>query len=82
MHGRTSALLTIGSALRTIGDPERSGRYLEQAIEQAAGHGEIISELVARAELGRLRIDRGEPDEAIAILEQVLDRRARSTPGS
>lgn len=65
-------LLYLGSALWESGRPEEADGVLERAASAAAGTG---AELLARHQLGRLRLWAGRPAEAIPALERALELR-------
>jgi tetratricopeptide (TPR) repeat protein len=71
--GDVRTLLYLGSALWESGDPEAADPVLERAAlaaeEVAAG---TPTELLARQQLGRLRLWSGRPEEAIPSLERAL----------
>jgi tetratricopeptide (TPR) repeat protein len=71
--GDVRTLLYLGSALWESGDPQAADPVLERAArtaeEVAAGTG---AELLARQQLGRLRLWSGRPAEAIHSLERAL----------
>ena len=67
--GDVRTLLYLGSALWESGDPAAADPVLERAADAAAGTG---AELLARNQLGRLRLWAGRPAEAIPSLERAL----------
>lgn len=74
--GDVRTLLYLGSSLWESGDPEAADPVLERAAlaaERAAAGGG--AELLARHQLGRLRLWSGRPEQAIPSLERALELR-------
>jgi tetratricopeptide (TPR) repeat protein len=57
----------------TLGEPESAEAALDQAIATARAQGALTFELRAVTALGRVWFDRGEKEQAIALLQGVLD---------